>query len=264
MNPKMESLAAYHQRLETFVYWPHSHPSASDMAAAGFYRKHNAPYPDNADFRECGITLNDSHPEDVPLVERFRRKPDCPFIIKQQKLQELVKQKAPQSRPAQLAQPLALKVPLKKRSFMDESPSKPARKKYPNSQLRQTSVRAPTPNSRHFDTWLTEPKPASSISLTRLESLPAVRIITCVSGDMGVPSAVICVARKGVTYRGSNTKAAIPSSNKYDGPYDWNKEAILNFKRDNGQEKEADQICEVDFGRGDKDWEKVDGLGEDE
>lgn len=78
---------------------------------------------------------------------------------------------------------------------------------------------------------------------------------------MGVPSAVICVARKRVTYRGSNTKAAIPSSNKYDGPYDWNKEAILNFKRDNGREKEAEQICEVDR---DEDWEKVDGLDEDE
>lgn len=154
MNPKMKSLAAYQQRLETFVYWPHSHPSASEMAAAGFYRKHNAPYPDNADCRECGITLNDWHPEDVPLAEHFRRKPDCRFIIKQQKLQEFAKQKASQSRPAQSAQPLALKASLKKRSFMDESPSKPARKKYPKSQLRQTSVRAPTPNSRHLDTWL--------------------------------------------------------------------------------------------------------------
>ena len=67
-----------------------------------------------------------------------------------------------------------------------------------------------------------------------------------------------------MTYRGSNTKAAIPSSNKYDGPYDWNKEAILNFTRDNGREKEAEQICEVDLGPGDEDWEKVDGLDEDE
>ena len=77
---------------------------------------------------------------------------------------------------------------------------------------------------------------------------------------MGVPSAVIWVARKGVTYRGSNTKAAIPSSNKYDGPYDWNKEADLNFKNNKDRGKETKQMCEVDLGSRDEDWEKADGL----
>ena len=83
------------------------------------------------------------------------------------------------------------------------------------------------------------------------------------TGDMGVPLPVICVARKDLTYRGSNTKAAIPSSNEYDGPYDWNKEAT-SFKSDKDQGQGMKQMCKVDLGSGDEDWEKVDGLGEED
>ena len=154
MNPKMEFLAAYQQRLGTFVYWPHSHSSASDIAAAGFYRKHNAPYPDVADCRECGLWLDDWRPDDVPLSEHSRRSPDCPFITKQQKLQELVKLKISKSSPVLSAQPLSSTAQPKKRSFIDEFPSKPARKKYPKSQLRQTAVTSPIPKPRYFNNRL--------------------------------------------------------------------------------------------------------------
>jgi hypothetical protein len=80
---------------------------------------------------------------------------------------------------------------------------------------------------------------------------------------MGVPAALICVPKKGSAYQPPNTKAVFPSSIEYDGPDACNKVANPPRKGENGK-KEAKQMCEVELALGDEDWEKVDGLGEDE
>jgi hypothetical protein len=145
----MDFTAASNQRLATYLYWPHNDPSAIDMAAAGFSSSHNARKPDSADCRECGLKLNDWHPRDNPLAEHARRKPECPFIVRNLGSALASRLKADMS-----VQSMASKAPPLKRAIIDERPSNPAKKKYPKSRLYQTEVAAPKPNPQAFDTWL--------------------------------------------------------------------------------------------------------------
>ena len=145
----MDFTAASNQRLATYIHWPHNHPSAIDMAAAGFYSTHTARKPDSADCRECGLKLNDWQPRDNPLAEHARRKPDCPFIVTNLGSELVSDMKASTS-----VQPMALQAPPPKRIIIDECPSNPAKKKYPKSRLYQTDVAVPKPHLHAFDTWL--------------------------------------------------------------------------------------------------------------
>ncbi|KAL2037775.1 hypothetical protein N7G274_009500 [Stereocaulon virgatum] len=140
---------ASNQRLATYLCWPHNHPSAIDMAAAGFYSTCNTQKQDSVDCRECGLKLNDWHPRDNPLFEHARRKPDCPFIIRNLGSALVSRLKADIS-----VQRVALQAPPLKPITINECPSKPAEKKYPKSRLRQTEVAAPKSNPQAFDTWL--------------------------------------------------------------------------------------------------------------
>lgn len=70
----------YKQRLRTFTSWPHSSPSASAMAAAGFIRfYHHAN--DCVKCLDCGLCLDSWKPDDLPLDEHAGRKPKCPFVM---------------------------------------------------------------------------------------------------------------------------------------------------------------------------------------
>ena len=117
----MEAFTVYKQRLATFVYWPHVRPSASDMAAAGFYRKNNAPYPDRADCQECKLSLEGWLPTDGPLLLHSALSPECLFIRKQRERKVLGELPIPKLTHTQPAKLVYLEPPTQSKKMYDLS-----------------------------------------------------------------------------------------------------------------------------------------------
>lgn len=63
---------SYWARLATFTSWPHSNPSASVMAKAGFRQVHGSKDHDRVKCSKCDIWLSDWKPDDDPTLEHSR------------------------------------------------------------------------------------------------------------------------------------------------------------------------------------------------
>lgn len=63
---------SYSARLATFTSWPHSNPSASVMAKAGFRQVHGSKDHDRVKCSKCDIWLSDWKPDDDPTLEHSR------------------------------------------------------------------------------------------------------------------------------------------------------------------------------------------------
>lgn len=63
---------SYSARLATFTSWPHSNPSASVMAKAGFRQVHGTKDHDRVKCSKCDIWLSDWKPDDDPTLEHSR------------------------------------------------------------------------------------------------------------------------------------------------------------------------------------------------
>ena len=77
---------SYSTRLETFTSWPHSNPSASVMAMAGFHQVQVREFNDMVECSGCRISLSNWNGDDNPLIEHEGRSSHCcPFIMKKSK-----------------------------------------------------------------------------------------------------------------------------------------------------------------------------------
>lgn len=77
---------SYSTRLETFTSWPHSNPSASVMAMAGFHQVHVKRFNDMVECSECHISLARWNGDDNPLLEHEGLTSHyCPFIMTKSK-----------------------------------------------------------------------------------------------------------------------------------------------------------------------------------
>jgi len=79
--PSLSMKTTYDQRLATFTSWPHSRPSAEDMAAAGYSYAPSRSDGDLVVCSDCPSILADWKENDVPLEEH---EANCPFILNHQ------------------------------------------------------------------------------------------------------------------------------------------------------------------------------------
>ncbi|KAJ5753081.1 hypothetical protein N7520_009998 [Penicillium odoratum] len=64
-----------------FIAWPHSKPSPTELAQAGFFYKPYESNPDNTTCFECGRALDGWEEEDNPITEHLKHSPDCGWAI---------------------------------------------------------------------------------------------------------------------------------------------------------------------------------------
>lgn len=81
---------SYSTRIDTFTSWPHSNPSASVMAMAGFHQVHVKGFNDKVECSGCHISLSgwnrDGDGKDNPLMEHISRSTHCcPFFMTKSK-----------------------------------------------------------------------------------------------------------------------------------------------------------------------------------
>jgi len=127
----------YDQRLATFTSWPHSHPSASNMAAAGYSQEPSGRYQDMVKCSDCPSRLFNWVEEDVPLETH---NPNCQYVLDQQRqgtsltLKSTITQAAREVLP-QFPAPIPLAVPtaieaIPAQATITSTPSSAARNRY--------------------------------------------------------------------------------------------------------------------------------------